>query len=163
MQDGRDFTIYAQEESKGRFKITKATDDEVIDMIKDIRPLDKQEIEKLTGLPFNMAVLDILITYQYPIRKLTYGDEVLGFGGWDDTGIVWLVLTTEYNKHKVSFLRWGKKYLKVLLKRFDTVYNVIWNKNVDHIKFLKFFGATFEDIGNDLLLFKISAQGKRGD
>lgn len=159
MQDGRDFTIYAQEESKGRFKITKATDDEVIDMIKDIRPLDKQEIEKLTGLPFNMAVLDILITYQYPIRKLTYGDEVLGFGGWDDTGIVWLVLTTEYNKHKVSFLRWGKKYLKVLLKRFDTVYNVIWSKNVDHIKFLKFFGATFEDIGNDLLLFKI----KRGD
>lgn len=155
MQDGRGFTIYAQEE----FKITKATDDEVIDMIKDIRPLDKQEIEKLTGLPFNVAVLDILITYQYPIRKLTYGDEVLGFGGWDDTGIVWLVLTTEYNKHKVAFLRWGKEYLKVLLKRFDTVYNVIWSKNVDHIKFLKFFGATFEDIGNDLLLFKI----KRGD
>ena len=84
---------------------------------------------------------------------------MLGFGGWDDTGIVWLVLTTEYDKHKVSFLRWGKKYLKVLLKRFDTVYNVIWSKNVDHIKFLKFFGATFEDIGNDLLLFKI----KRGD
>lgn len=161
MQDGRDFTIYAQEESSEtrQFKVTKATDDEIIDMIKDIRPLDKQEIEKLTGLPFNMAVLDILITYQYPIRKLTYGDAVLGFGGWDDTGIVWLVLTTEYNKHKVSFLRWGKEYLKVLLKRFDTVYNVIWSKNVDHIKFLKFFGATFEDIGNDLLLFKI----KRGD
>lgn len=155
MQDGRDFTIFAREE----FKVTKATDDEVIDMIKDIRPLDKQEIEKLTGLPFNMAVLNILVTYQYPIRKLTYGDAVLGFGGWDYTGIVWLVLTTEYNKHKVSFLRWGKKYLKVLLKRFDTVYNVIWSKNVDHIKFLKFFGATFEDIGNDLLLFKI----KRGD
>ena len=162
MQDGRGFTISAQEE----FKITKATDDEVIDMIKDIRPLDKQEIEKLTGLPFNVAVLDILITYQYPIRKLTYGDAVLGFGGWDDTGIVWLVLTAEYDKHKVAFLRWGKKYLKVLLKRFDTVYNVIWSKNVDHIKFLKFFGATFEDIGNDLLLFKICARSKlsnRGD
>lgn len=159
MQDGRDSTIDARRESKRRFKVTKATDDEVIDMIKDIRPLDKQEIEKLTGLPFNMAVLNILITYQYPIRKLTYGDKVLGFGGWDDTGIVWLVLTTEYNKHKVSFLRWGKKYLGKLFDKFDTIYNVIWKKNVDHIKFLKFFGATFEDIGNDLLLFKI----KRGD
>lgn len=159
MQDGRDSTIDARRESKRRFKVTKATDDEVIDMIKDIRPLDKQEIEKLTGLPFNMAVLNILITYQYPIRKLTYGDKVLGFGGWDDTGNVWLVLTTEYNKHKVSFLRWGKKYLGKLFDKFDTIYNVIWKKNVDHIKFLKFFGATFEDIGNDLLLFKI----KRGD
>lgn len=139
--------------------MSKATDDEVIDMIKDIRPVDKQEIEKLTGLSFNMAVLNIMITYQYPIMKLTYGDKVLGFGGWDDTGIVWLVLTNEYNKHKVPFLRWGKKFLKVLLKRFDTVYNVIWSKNVDHIKFLKFFGATFEDIGNDLLLFKIKRGG----
>ena len=106
-----------------------------------------------------MSLLDIWITYRDQIRKLTYGDEVLGFSGWDDTGIVWLVLTTEYNKHKVALLRWGKEYLKVLLKGFDTVYNVIWSKNVDHIKFLKFFGATFEDIGNDLLLFKI----KRGD
>ena len=156
MQDGRDSTI----DARNVFKVTKATDDEVIDMIKDIRPLDKEEIEKLTGLPFNMAILDMLITYQYPIRKLTYGDKVLGFGGWEDTGIVWLILTTEYNKHKVSFLRWGKKFLNnKLFKRFDTIYNVMWKKNTDHVKFLKFFGATFEDIGNDLLLFKI----KRGD
>lgn len=140
--------------------MSKATDDEVIDMIKDIRPVDKEEIEKLTGLPFNMAVLNIIITYQYPIRKLTYGDKVLGFGGWDDMGMVWLVLTNEYNKHKVPFLRWGKKYLNnKLLKRFDTVYNVMWKKNTDHIKFLKFFGATFKDIGNDLLWFTI----KRGE
>lgn len=140
--------------------MSKATDDEVIDMIKDIRPVDKQEIEKLTGLSFNMAVLNIIITYQYPIRKLTYGGKVLGFGGWDDMGMVWLVLTNEYNKHKVPFLRWGKKYLNnKLLKRFDTVYNVMWKKNTDHIKFLKFFGATFKDIGHDLLWFEI----KRGE
>lgn len=156
MPDGRDFTIDAQEE----FKVTKATADEMIDMIKDIRPTDKQEIEKLTGLSFNMAVLNIIVTYDFPIRKLTYGDAVLGFGGWDDRGVVWIVLTNEYNKHKVAFLRWGRHYLKVfLLKKFKVIYNTVWKKNKDHVRFLKFFGATFKDIGHDLLLFRIT----RGD
>lgn len=155
MQDGRGFTI----DALNGFKVSKATDDEVIDMIKDIRPEDRKEIEILTGLPVNRAVFVMIITGRSPIRKLTYGDEVLGFGGWESDGCVWLILTNAYNKHKVSFLRWGKKYLKDLLKKFNVIYNIVWKKNTDHVKFLKFFGATFEDIGNDLLFFTI----KRGD
>ena len=153
MQDGRGVIIDAHE----GFKVTKASADEIIDMIKDIRPVDKAETEKLTGLSFNIAVLDIIVTYDFPLRKLTYKGIPLGFGGWDDRGVVWIVLTNEYNNHKIAFLKWGKRYLKnFLLKKFKSINNVVWKKNVDHVRFLKFFVATFTDIGHDLLLFTIT-------
>lgn len=73
-----------------------------------------------------------------------YDDEthkVYAIGGVEGN-IIWVVCTTEVDKHPVKFLRFCKPWFKEWVKY--PVHNVVWLKNEKHIKWLAWLDATFK-------------------
>lgn len=73
-----------------------------------------------------------------------YDDEthkVYAIGGIDGN-IIWVVCTTEVDKHPVKFLRFCKPWFKEWVK--IPVHNVVWLDNIKHIRWLTWLGATWK-------------------
>ena len=56
--------------------------------------------------------------------------------------IIWVVCTTEVDKHPIKFLRFCKPFFKEWVKH--PVTNYVWTKNTKHIQWLKWLGAEFD-------------------
>ena len=73
-----------------------------------------------------------------------YDDEthkVYAIGGIDGN-IIWVVCTTEVDKHPVKFLRFCKPWFKEWVK--IPVHNIVWLDNIKHIRWLTWLGATWK-------------------
>ena len=61
-----------------------------------------------------------------------------------DIGSIWLLGTDVLTeKVPISFLRWSKKFLPEMIEPYDMVCNMVHEKNVVHVKWLKWLGFKF--------------------
>lgn len=73
-----------------------------------------------------------------------YDDEthkVYAIGGID-ANLIWVVCTTEVDKHPIKFLRFCKPFFEKWVKH--PVTNYVWLKNKKHVSWLKWLGAKFD-------------------
>ena len=60
-----------------------------------------------------------------------------------DSGIAWLLMTEEVNKHKIFVGKATRNGIQAILGRYKKVYNWVNAENKDIIRWLKWLGATF--------------------
>lgn len=127
-------------------KVIDATIEHLEDYEKLARPMDLEEIFMVTGRPYSYhkEYLKNTITN---IRALIHVEtgELLGIGGLEGRGRVWLVTTNNILKYQTEFLRFSLRYRDKLFKTYKTLWNRVYVKNTLHIKWLKWLGAKFCD------------------
>ena len=69
--------------------------------------------------------------------------------------MIWLCFTSEYARHKLSFLRFSKQLLPRLLKAYGVLTNVVWTKNTTHVEYLDWLGATWTKLDDDFSVFEL--------
>lgn len=70
---------------------------------------------------------------------------MIALGGFDETGMVWLLMTTEPMNFAVrrDFLRVIRSFRDYVLRSVNVLYNVVAEDNHDHIRLLTAMGASF--------------------
>lgn len=81
-------------------------------------------VEEATGLPIGM-----------------YG--VSPHPSLDNYGVVWMLLTSEVERFKTTFIRRGKPLFETLHKDYELIGNYVDARNSLHIRWLKRVGFTF--------------------
>lgn len=129
--------------------VSKATPDDLINFVRNIRDMDKEEAEITTGAPIAILILSIINKPWVKVIKTGDG-TILGIGGVvkeymspPDACRGWMLLTKDVEKHKIEFLRWSKKYVDDLLKEYRYIYNDVYRHNELHIQYLNWLGAVF--------------------
>lgn len=128
--------------------IETATEKDLKEFVTNIRPMDDMEV-KITSGKFVHEQIDDLMKLRAKCIKCD--DVLLGIGGWHKRaegakGVFgWMLLTKAVEDHKIEFLRWSKRLVKVLLAIYPYITNMAYKKNQLHIKYLKFLGARFWD------------------
>lgn len=132
--------------------IDTATEKDIWDFAKNIRPMDNEEVKAVSGKPFDEHLI-FLITHVEDVRVIKCDGVLLGIGNWYQEqldwglyskGVIgWMLLTNAVEDHKIEFLRWSKDLVKTLLEAHPAITNVVYAKNELHIKYLKFLGAEF--------------------
>lgn len=138
--------------------VSKATAEDIVSFVKNIRPMDAEEVFRYSGKSIETQVVDL-----YEQGALVIKDEnvILGIGGYRKGAypgslLGWMLLTKAVERHKVSFLKWSKRYVEDLLKDHKYIFNIVYKKNKLHMDYLKFLGATFfDEPGEDFILFRI--------
>lgn len=146
--------------------IDTATVDDILDFADNIRPMDAEEVEFVSGKPFNDH-LGFLLTHVDDVRVIKCNGVLLGIGNWYheqldwglySPGVIgWMLMTNAVEDHKIEFLRWSKEIVKKLLEVYPAITNTLYAKNTLHIKYLNFLGATMypDPFRKDLLHFII--------
>ena len=123
-----------------------ATEEDVLYFIANIRPMDKEEVETASGLPFSIHSQE-LFSYLEEIHVVRHNDTIIGIGGIhkveERKALIWLLLTSDVEKVKMEFLRFSKRHLKGLLENFDVLFNYVYLKNKLHVDWLTWLGATW--------------------
>lgn len=153
------FTIKGLLGCKTKFKITPMSTKEIWDISQALRDEDKQEILRTSGrLTFNSCIVDLILRYNHPVYKITYGEEEIGMGGFykaKDKWRVWLVFTPAYERHKIQFLRFAKRNLNYLNMYYGVLTNVVWLKNTEHVVFLNWLGAKWIPLDDEFAIFEL--------
>lgn len=124
-----------------------ATYNDVFYMSERLRKADAREVYAASGAsPFEALESGFLGT----------GDVVVGadednnpvcMGGvvrvHPMAGCVWMLGTTDLEKHKLSFLRRSKPFIDEWHKKFPVLYNCVDERNQLHIKWLQWLGFVF--------------------
>lgn len=144
-------------ESKSKWKISYATMSQVWNVFANLREEDKAEIEHSTNESYieNWARLAVAAD-KHLVYKLTYRRNIIGLGGLfmlNERMHIFLVFTKEYEKYKLSFLKFSRQYLPTLLKAYGTLRNYVWLKNTGHVEYLKWLGAKFTPVNEEFALF----------
>lgn len=146
--------------------IDTATVDDILEFSKNIRKMDAEEVKFVSGKSFKEH-LGFLVTHVEDVRVIKCNGVILGIGNWYQAqldwglyspGVIgWMLLTNAVEDHKIEFLRWSKEIVKQLLEAYPDITNVVYAKNILHIKYLNFLGATMypDPFRNDLLHFII--------
>ena len=136
--------------------VSKATIYDLMLFIKNIRPMDAEEVKKTTGKSIAHHFTDLMSLPNVHVIKSRNGD-LLGIGGWLGGEEIrgWMLLTTAVENHKIEFLRWSKKFVNDLLKDHKKIYNQVYRKNKLRIDYLTYLGAAFYIIDKDFYYFEI--------
>lgn len=59
-------------------------------------------------------------------------------------------------KERLEFRKVVMAYRDLMLSRYDTLWNVVWTGNRNHVRFLKSIGATFSEPNGDFMRFEIT-------
>lgn len=136
----------------GRNVVVRTTVYHDIEKMKDrLRESDKQEIwasyhhtpEEALMVGFNISSVCLTLLYK--------GEPVAMFGAApipdvDGLGSIWLLGTDELTKVQTTFLRLSKKFIKVLLKDYKTLYNYVDERNEVSQRWLEWCGAKFKGV-----------------
>lgn len=143
-----------------------ATEQDIRDFADNIRPMDDEECKIVSGFPFRDH-MDYLMKNLKHVNVIKCDGVLLGIGGWyqymldwglySEGVIGWMLLTNAVEDHKIEFLRWSKELVKTLLEIYPSITNTLYAKNVLHIKYLDFLGATMypDPFRKDILHFII--------
>ncbi len=55
-------------------------------------------------------------------------------------GIVWMLATDEIDDNAIAFARTSRQWAKRLLEPYDYTLNYVWNRNIKHIRWLRWAG-----------------------
>lgn len=140
--------------------IRYATIQDLIDFMRDIRPLDKKEAEMSLEYPLGSSRLKDLSH----ALVLVCEDKIMALGGIQDDYRAWCLCTryVEDKKYTYKFLRAMKRYLNHLLTTVPYLHNYAWKGNPLHIKWLSFMGATFTERTEDSEFIDFYFDGKKG-
>ena len=124
---------------------------DAIHLAKDLKPLDKLEIKYShddTPLDALLSCFDQKDAENYTIvdhNGVIYGmfgvnsdPDVEGFG------VIWLLSSAKLQKFPVSFFKESIKWIEKLHKNYDHIYNFVYEKNWQSLKWLQLCG--FEPI-----------------
>ena len=123
-----------------------ATQEDILAFIANIRPMDREEVETASGLPFSVHSQE-LFNHLEKIHVVYHNATLIGIGGLhrieERKALIWLLLTSDVEKIKMKFLRFSKRYLKNLFADFDVLFNYVYLKNKLHVDWLTWLGATW--------------------
>lgn len=134
-----------------------------------LEPYDVSMRDKLLYIADNMREIDKeecwLMAETNPMESLeqslgnsdqgyiaTYGDEPCCAYGVSTrskvlkSGIVWLLGTDVLTEHPMTFLRWSRRVIPELIKKYSMVYNYVSEKNTASKRWLEFNGFKVEDV-----------------
>lgn len=146
--------------------IDRATEKDILEFADNIRPMDAEEVEVVSGRPFRKHMHYLMNNLKH-VKVIRCNGVLLGIGGWYrkmlDWGIYsqgvigWMLLTNAVKEHSIEFLRWSKELVKTLLEAYPFITNTLYIKNKLHIKYLDFLGASFypDTFRKDILHFII--------
>ena len=95
-------------------------------------------------------------------------EKVVGIFGvskvLEGTGIVWLIGSDDMTKYKKDFYKVSKKYLKLFLHEFKTVFNYVDERNSTTARWLQKLGFNLlkrePEFGQDKIPFNLFLKGK---
>lgn len=125
------------------------------ELAETMRQEDRDEIWHLARVTPMDALLGGLEGH-YCKTVLLDGAVVAMFGvsgiGKDGDGIPWMLASDLLKKIRKPFLRESKEYLDEMFHGYKRLYNVAWQKNKEHLRWLKWLGfktLPFEPMGPD--------------
>lgn len=132
--------------------LDNATEEDVLEFAKNIRPMDAKEVEVVSRKPFEDHI-GYLLKHLKEFMVIKCDGVILGIGAWyqemvdwgvySDGVIGWMLLTNAVEGHKIEFLRWSKEIVKTILDGYPYITNRVYNSNLLHVKYLVFLGARF--------------------
>lgn len=151
--------------------VRKATEDDVLQFVKTIDPMD---IDELRASNPNQDLQEELLSY-LSIDALVCVDEegfVYSYGGVTPTeqgAMVWFltsaVLRESGKKVQIEYLKLMAQWRDDTVAKYGRIYNFIWNGNENHKVFIRRLGGTFHDIyqhspftGQSFQLFTIGGE-----
>lgn len=146
--------------------LEKATEDDIFEFAKNIRPMDAEEVKVVSGKDFEEHIGYLLKNLKH-VMTIRCDGVLLGIGNWyqerldwglySEGVIGWMLLTNAVEDHKIEFLRWSKRLVETLLEAYPSITNILYAKNEFHFKYLCFLGARIypDPFRKDILHFII--------
>lgn len=132
-------------------KVVGTTLGHLIEFRKNVRDIDLEEIQAITGRTLENETLASMVRCQTLIDS---SGTVLGIGGVEpDQHLVWLVTTKAIESRRIEFLRFSRKYLDELLLVHEFLGNLAYMKNKLHVDWLTWLGAKWYKQEGDFALF----------
>ena len=127
--------------------VRRANFRDAVMLAKDLKPLDKLEIK----YSHDDTPLDALLScfHQKDAENYTivdHNDVVYGMFGvnadpdLEGYGIIWLLSSTKLQKFPISFFKGSIKWIEKLHKNYDHIYNFVYEKNWQSLKWLQLCG-----------------------
>ena len=150
------------------YRVRKTKKKDCYELSERVREVDKQEIwssGRYTPIKALLKGFEISGDHCY---TLLLSEKVVGIFGvskvQEDTGIVWLIGSDDMTKHKKDFYKVSKKYLKLFLHEFKTVFNYVDNRNKTTARWLQKLGFNLitrePEFGVDKIPFNLFLKGK---
>lgn len=116
----------------------------------ELKPADKKEIEDANGFPMPMTLRKTIETQGENVYLIMYNNKVSGiFGvakGWQEgIGIGYLLTDNNLEHYKWEMARNTLATLLHLLEDYDVITNYVSSEHAVSIRWLKRFGARFDD------------------
>ncbi|BAQ94047.1 putative acetyltransferase [uncultured phage_MedDCM-OCT-S28-C10] len=127
--------------------VRKAKITDAVSLSKNLKALDKLEIkyshddEPIDAL---MSCFDQQSAENFSI--VAHDGEIYGMFGVNDDpelegyGVVWLLSSSKLQKFPISFFKESKKWIEKLHTKYDYIYNFVYEKNWQSLKWLQLCG-----------------------
>ena len=123
--------------------ILPATYKDALEVVKNIRPEDKMEVEglghKLGAVPLSVALSDVAVSFRDEDGAIG-GVAGICPGPIQGHGIIWMLCTPVLQRKPITFVREAKRWLSEQEKNYDILYNHTDVRNTFHHKLLKLLG-----------------------
>lgn len=114
--------------------------EEDIDVVaQDMREADRKEVEASGGFSPREALLASYRASQ-PCYAATLDDRATALFGVspvdDDIGVIWMLGTNDITDHPVTFMRWSRTVVPMLIRPYRMVCNLVDKRNTVHVKWI---------------------------
>lgn len=129
--------------------VQPVTQDDVINLVNNLREADRLEIEATTDEDVLEAVEQTVESSpQVAMAGYANGELVCIFGVatpfiLTDQGTPWCLFTPNVEKYRHLFLRQSKPYVELMLEHYKTLFNFVDCRNTLAIRWLKWLGFKF--------------------
>ena len=150
------------------YRVRKTKKQDCYELSERVREVDKQEIWSSGRYTPISALLKGFENSRDHCYTLLLSEKVVGIFGvskvQEGTGIVWLMGSDDMTKHKKDFYKVSKKYLKLFLHEFKTVFNYVDERNSTTARWLQKLGFNLlkrePEFGQDKIPFNLFLKGK---
>lgn len=122
--------------------------DDISPFLSSLRPLDRQECLVCSGIPPGISLRYVVPEGDTRMLTLPDGTPLVMWGARrlknvKGVGLIWLLATTPAERHVLSLHRLLREELGTALEAFPMLWNVVWEKNDLHVRWLRRVGADF--------------------
>ena len=127
--------------------VQRATAQDACRIASRLRDADRRELEASTrAAPVQVLIDGVNESDAYTV-KTPDGTPCAIFGtrdsGYTESGVVWMLGTDDLTTNSKTFLRFSKRWLDELHKKYRLLYNVIDARNDVHLRWLNWMGFEF--------------------
>jgi hypothetical protein len=129
---------------KASYRIAVEADIDVV--AQDMREADKDEVEASGGFSPLEA---LLVSYRAsePCYAATLDDRAVALFGVSpadaDVGVIWMLGTNDITDHPVTFMRWSRTVVPMLIRPYKMVCNIVDKRNTAHVEWIRRTGFSF--------------------